>query len=372
MDKISVLIVDDSSLMRNLISRIVDDVEELEVVAKAMNGSFGLEKIEQLEPDIVILDIEMPVMNGIEFLKERKKRGITVPVIMMSSLTTQGASITMECMSLGASDFVTKPAATGIGDLNLVANRLVECLLAYGGQYARRRGKKIPFARSEVNLGARKSTASQPAAEPTAAPIQIKPLHEGNKIDIIAIGISTGGPNSLRQVFKDIAADLSQPILVVQHMPAGFTAEFAKSLDTICPLEVKEAEDGEPLKGGRILIAPGDFHLGVEKGPTGYIARLSDAPMCNGHRPSADFLFHSVGRIFENRILGVIMTGMGRDGAAGLAALRKQGAHTLGQDEESSIVYGMPKVAYELGGVEKQVPLSKMAAEISAVAKKFA
>ncbi len=402
MDEISVLIIDDSALMRNLISRIISEVEGLTVVGKAMNGAFGLEKIPQCQPDVIVLDIEMPVMTGIEFLKERRKRGINIPVIMMSSLTTEGAAITMECLNLGASDFITKPAAKSTGDLNSVASRLIEMLFSYGGQYARRQGKKIPFVRQDLNLAALRKKAEEAAAvapkdggmsrsgqnavktetpirikpqfstsTDRSAPVKITPLREGGKIEVIALGISTGGPNALREVFKNISPDLKQPILVVQHMPAGFTAEFARSLDSICPLEVKEAQDGDLLKSGRVLIAPGNYHLYVEHKSLASIARLSSADPCNGHRPSVDVLFESIAKIYENRALGVIMTGMGRDGAAGLAQMRKQGAHTLGQDEESSIVYGMPKVAYELGGVERQVSLSQMANAISEVAKQF-
>lgn len=198
---------------------------------------------------------------------------------------------------------------------------------------------------------------------------EIVPLREGGKIEVIAIGISTGGPNALRDVFKAIDADLKQPILVVQHMPAGFTKEFAASLHSICPLTVTEAVDGEPLMNGHVYIAPGNKHILVEHRSMGNVIRLSDAEQRNGHRPSADVLFESVAKVYQNRALGVIMTGMGRDGAAELAEMRKQGAWTLGQDQESAIVYGMPRVAWELGGVQKQVSLQNMAAEISALAK---
>ena len=198
---------------------------------------------------------------------------------------------------------------------------------------------------------------------------EIRPYREPGKIEVIAIGISTGGPNALREVFANIDPNLSQPILVVQHMPAGFTAEFANSLNIICPLEVKEAKDGDLVKPGRILIAPGSMHMLVEQRSLATIVRLSDAPLCNGHRPSVDILFESVAKCYQNKALGVIMTGMGKDGALQLAEMRKQGAWTLGQDEESSIVYGMPKVAYEYGAVQRQVPLSEMADAISKLAR---
>ncbi len=200
-------------------------------------------------------------------------------------------------------------------------------------------------------------------------PVVITPEREGGKIELIAIGISTGGPNALRDVFKDIDPNLKQPILVVQHMPAGFTAEFANSLNNICPLTVTEAKDGEPILGGHVYIAPGSYHMFVEHRPLGNFIKLSQTEPRNGHRPSCDVLFESVAEIFKNHALGVIMTGMGRDGAAQITEMRKKGAWTLGQDKDSSIVYGMPKVAFELGGVQKQVPLASMAGEISSLAK---
>jgi two-component system chemotaxis response regulator CheB len=189
---------------------------------------------------------------------------------------------------------------------------------------------------------------------------------------VIAIGISTGGPNALREVFSRIDADLPQPILVVQHMPPGFTEEFAKSLDRICPLDVKEAADGDLIRRGRILIAQGDKHLLVEKRPLGAVARLSDSPPVNGHRPSADVLFESVAKNYGNRAMGVIMTGMGRDGARELGSIYREGGLTLGQNEASSVVYGMPKAAFEMGHVMQQVGLMEMAGEISRLAKQYA
>jgi two-component system chemotaxis response regulator CheB len=200
-------------------------------------------------------------------------------------------------------------------------------------------------------------------------PAVIIPEREGGHIEIIAIGISTGGPNALRDVLPHISPDLRQPILIVQHMPAGFTAEFAESLDRICPLTVTEAKDGEPILSGHVYIAPGNYHMTVEKRSISAAIRLNQNELRNGHRPSADELFESIARCYQNKALGVIMTGMGRDGAAQLTEMRKKGAWTLGQDAQSCIVYGMPKVAWEMGGVQKQVPLEKLADEINALAK---
>lgn len=384
---IRVLIVDDSALMRNLISRVVEQSPGLTVVGKAMNGQFALECIPVCKPDIIVLDIEMPVMNGLQFLEERKKARIDIPVVMLSSLTTEGASVTMRCLELGASDFLTKPGGPSGGDLTTALARLPVLLQSYGGAYVRAKNTAVianrtPSMYSRALDGLQSTSgriekskdvlnnvvfSSKPVKEKTV----ITPLRDSGKIEIIAIGISTGGPNALREVFRDISPEVKQPILVVQHMPAGFTAEFANSLNSICPLEVKEAQDGDILKPGRILIAPGNYHIYVERKKLAVVVRLSDGPQRNGHRPSADVLFESVAAVYQNNALGVIMTGMGNDGAVQLAEMRRQGAWTLGQDEESSVVYGMPKVAWEIGGVQKQVSLHDMAKEISALALKY-
>jgi two-component system chemotaxis response regulator CheB len=375
-DPVSVLVVDDSALMRNLISKIIEATPGLAVADKAMNGLFALQKIPRCAPDVIVLDIEMPEMNGIEFLKERKRLGLDIPVIILSSVAKEGAEVTIEALALGASDFITKPSGSVSSDIHTVAGLLSRLLLAYGSQYQRRKGKTPPRYAFEAP---ERMFEPAPLLEERASEREAerkrhqppKPARAPGPIEVIAIGISTGGPNALREVFAKIDADLSQPILVVQHMPPGFTEEFAKSLDRICPLDVKEAADGDVLKPGRILIAPGDKHILVEKRPLGAVARLSDAPPENGHRPSADILFGSVARQYGNRGMGVIMTGMGKDGARELGSILSEGGLTLGQDEASSVVYGMPKVAFELGHVGQQVPLSEMASVISRLAKQY-
>ena len=374
-DEISVLIVDDSALMRNLIGRIVDDTPGLVIAEKAMNGIFALQKIPRVEPDVICLDLEMPEMNGIQFLEERKKRGIDVPVVILSSIAAKGAKVTMEALSLGASDFIQKPSGSISEDIHLVRDTLVTMLLGYGGAYRKSKGKKVLSpseykdkepATKNPDIVAHFKLGVVPPSEPAAPPQQVR---KPAKTEIIAIGISTGGPDALRVVFSKIDKDLKVPIVVVQHMPAGFTNEFARSLDRICPLDVKEAEDGDVIMPGRILIAQGNKHLEVEKKGTGAVARLSDNPLVSGHRPSADVLFASVAMSFTNRSLGVIMTGMGRDGAQQLGTIYKEGGMTLGQDEKSAVVYGMPRVAYELGHVMEQVSLDNMARRICDVAK---
>ena len=404
MQDISVLIVDDSALMRSLIGKIVEATPGLRVADKAMNGRFALQKIARSKPDIIVLDIEMPEMNGIEFLRERKKLGMDIPVVILSSIAKEGARVTMECLDLGASDFVTKPSGSESADLHTIASQLVEILLGFGGQYQLKKlagtAKRIPeeiLKTYESRLldverdqrGA--AEARQDAATPVipqatlaeiardkrivrsqTVPAKPTPVRKPGPLEIIAIGISTGGPNALREVFARLDPELPQPIVVVQHMPPGFTEEFANSLNKICPLEVREAHEGDLVKPGRILIAPGDKHLEIERRSLGTVAHLTDAPPQNGHRPSADVLFASVRKEFQNRALGIIMTGMGKDGAAELAELYREGSRTIGQDEGSSIVYGMPRVAWELGGVMEQVSLSGMAQAINRYGKEFA
>lgn len=400
---ISVLIVDDSALMRNLIGKIVESSSGLVIAGKAMNGVFALQKLPRLDPDIIVLDLEMPEMNGIEFLKERKRHGIETPVVILSSLARKGAEVTMEALSLGASDFILKPSGSISEDIHTVGTQLTEMLLAYGRQYRRTRGRRpsggvqgtapggiVPprgFMPERPSAGSpERRTAADSAAAPgvrqdwSGAGIsaeararssfepfprrespRIEPLRAPGPVDIVAVGISTGGPNALREVFSRLTPDLDIPIVVVQHMPPGFTEEFAKSLDRICPLEVKEGSDGDILKPGRILIAPGDRHVEIEKRPLATILRLSDAPPVNGHRPSADVLFASVARNYGNRSLTVIMTGMGRDGAQEIGSVYREGGMTFAQDEQTCVVFGMPKVAIENGYIHRVVPLPEMA-----------
>jgi two-component system chemotaxis response regulator CheB len=374
-DEVSVLIVDDSALMRNLIGRMVEDTPGLVIAEKAMNGNFALQKIPRVNPDVIVLDLEMPEMNGIEFLRERKKQGITIPVVILSSIARRGAEVTMEALSLGASDFVQKPSGSESVDIHVVKNTLVGMLLAYGSSYRKSQGKRVllpsEYPEKElVHQSKELSTYFKFSSSPVIAPAQPpQQLRKPGKTEIIAIGISTGGPDALRMVFSQIDPDLKVPILVVQHMPPGFTSEFAKSLDRVCPLEVKEAEDGDAIQPGRVLIAQGNKHLEVEKKSFNAVVRLSDAPLVSGHRPSADVLFASVAMNYSNHVLGVIMTGMGRDGAQQLGTIYKEGGMTIGQDESSSVVYGMPRVAYELGHVMEQVSLGKIARRICDVAK---
>ena len=379
---ISVLVCDDSALMRNLIGRIIENADGLTLAGKAMNGKFALEKIPKLKPDVIVLDLEMPEMNGIEFLKERKNRNMDIPVVILSSIAQKGAEVTMEALSLGASDFIMKPSDTNTLDLEQIADSIVKTLLAYGKNFKGQVWSQPSMKAEPQNNRIDPQKTADAVVEKIKPRVQssrvsdfaeVNPARiETDRVELVVIGISTGGPNALREVFKNIDSELKVPVLVVQHMPAGFTEEFARSLNRICPLEVKEAADGDLLKPGRILIAPGSAHLKVEKKSLATIARLEESGLVNGHRPSADVLFKSTAAAYGGNVLGVIMTGMGKDGARELGSLYNKGAITIGQDEESSIVYGMPRAAFEAGYVQYQLPLNEIAGMISKIVKEKA
>ncbi len=359
MSPVSVLIVDDSALMRKVVRQMLESHPDIEVAGTAINGMFALKKVEQLNPDVIVLDLEMPELNGIEFLKRRKELGWEIPVIILSSVARKGAKITMEALSLGASEFITKPGGSP-EDNQETAERLREMVIGYGSSHAKKKPRELAASRTEPVR-----------PKPPVMPINTKdwpkltPSCKPETTQVIAIGISTGGPKALREVFAELSPNINVPILVVQHMPAGFTAEFARSLDAICPLEVKEAAEGDILKPGRILIAAGGYHLSVEKKPLATIAHVTDGSTVNGHKPSAGVLFDSVAREYGNSAVGIIMTGMGRDGSREIGNIYEKGGLTFAQDEESSIVYGMPKVAYEHGYITEEVTLEKMAEKIN-------
>jgi two-component system chemotaxis response regulator CheB len=341
-DLIRVLVVDDSALMRKLIPQMLAADESIEVVGTAVDGSFCLKKIEELKPTVVTLDLEMPGMNGIEALKEIMRRD-PLPVIVFSSHSTDGASVTMKALGLGAFDFVPKPKDAA-AHMTETARELIAKIKAAA------ECKLKPRLLSKVPPKLEKLPAS------SAAP---------NKI--IAIGVSTGGPQALEFVLSHLPGDFPGTIVVVQHMPEGFTDMFARRLDEVCPLRVKEAQSGDALQPGRVLICPGSRHMKVKRLPLGDVAVLCDEPRVNGHRPSADVLLRSVAEEFKAQAVGVLMTGMGDDGAEGLGAIKREGGMTIAQSEESCVVYGMPKAAIERGYAIRIVSLDGMGAALQAI-----
>jgi len=328
--------------MRNLIRRMLDADEGIKVVGTAMNGQFALRKTVALNPDVIVLDLEMPELDGVGFLEKRKENNWDVPVVILSAVAKKGAEVTMRALSLGASDFVTKPSGGTAESNQETAAQLISMVKGYGGTYQRSK-EQIIYRKDISKPEPAPHTALKPAVPPASGKKQriadwpeVKPERQPAPPEIIAIGISTGGPNALRQVFAEISENLKVPIVVVQHMPAGFTREFANSLDKICPLEVKEAAEGDIVKPGRILIAPGDRHLKVEKKPLATVAHVEDSENVNGHKPSAGVLFDSIAEQYGNAALAIIMTGMGKDGSREIGRIYQKGSTTLAQDEESS------------------------------------
>jgi len=342
--QIRVLVVDDSALMRKMIPQILAEDPSIEVVGTAMDGSFGLKKIEELKPHVVTLDLEMPRMDGIEMLRAITRKH-HVPVIIVSSHTERGASSTLKALALGAFDFVPKPHDAAAGHLHAIASELL---------------LKIKVAASS---GAPKMILTVPTQKQKGT----RPLEERrNPSRVAAIGISTGGPAALQYLFSQLPDDFPGCLLVVQHMPEGFTDMFARRLDESCAIEVKEARSGDLLLAGRALICPGNRHMRVRRLPQGDIVVLDDHPPVNGHRPSADVLFYSVAREFGGSALAVIMTGMGDDGAAGIGAIHDAGGLTLAQNSDSCVVDSMPRSAVERGFIDRVVPLSALASFIQA------
>jgi two-component system, chemotaxis family, protein-glutamate methylesterase/glutaminase len=340
---IRVLVVDDSALMRKLIPQMLATDPSIEVVGTAMDGSFCLKKIEELQPGVVTLDLEMPGMNGIDALKEIMRRH-PVPVIVFSSHSTDGASVTLKALGLGAFDFVTKPKDAG----------------AHRAETARELIAKVKAA-AESKLKPRMLSGGAP---PKAEKL---PISSSAPNKVIAIGVSTGGPQALEYLLSRLPGDFPGAIAVVQHMPEGFTEMFARRLNEVCPLRVKEAQSGDVLQPGRVLICPGSRHMKVKRLPLGDVVVLCDEPRVNGHRPSADVLLRSAADEFKTQAVGVLMTGMGDDGAEGLGWVKKEGGMTIAQSEESCVVYGMPKAAIERGYAIRVVSLEAMGTELLAI-----
>src|SRR5437899_5241183 len=339
-DRIRVLVVDDSALMRKLIPAILARDSTIEVVGTAMDGAFALKKIEELQPDVVTLDLEMPRMDGMETLRLIMRRA-PLPVVLFSTHSKEGGYATFKALALGAVDFLAKPKDAAAGHLEEIADQLIAKI-----KVAKRAGRKLPPA----------IVREDPVPAKKGKRVPLPPRR------VIAIGISTGGPNALQYVLSQVPEDFHSTIVVVQHMPEGFTEMFAKRLDECSALEVHEARSGDLLLAGRVLICPGNRHMMVRRMPRGDMAVLSDSAPVNGHRPSADVLFHSVAQEFGLTTVGILMTGMGDDGAEGLGAIKAAGGMTIAQSEDTCVVSGMPRAAILKGYANKIIPLDGVAA----------
>ncbi|MDR3528777.1 MAG: chemotaxis response regulator protein-glutamate methylesterase [Rhizomicrobium sp.] len=337
MKRVRVLIVDDSATIRRLLAAVLSRDETIEVVGGAPDAAAARQMIKDLNPDVITLDVEMPNMNGLEFL-EKIMRLRPMPVVMVSTLTQRGADVTVSALEIGAVDYFAKPTDNVGAHLEECARELCEKVRTAAGARVR------PFVRRE------------PSTAPAAASFDPANM-------VVAIGSSTGGVEALIEVLSHFPKNCPATV-ITQHMPPHFTTSFADRLNRLCQPSVSEARDGAVLAPGQIYLAPGgEAHLEVH-GKGTLRCRLSKTTAVNGHRPSVDVLFHSVAKVAGISAIGVILTGMGRDGADGLLAMRKAGASTIGQDEASSVVYGMPRVALEVGAVEKQVALHQIGREV--------
>jgi two-component system chemotaxis response regulator CheB len=339
---IRVLVVDDSILMRTILTDVINVPGEISVIGTAKNGLEGVEMVKQLSPDVVTMDVEMPKMDGITAVRTIMREKPT-PVIMLSALTQQGARETMTALSAGAFDFVPKPS----GSISLDIDKVREPLLA-----------KIRLA-CRVD---RDKLQSSPTAD---LPEKAKPKRENaaRARKLVVIGSSTGGPGALERVLTKLPGDMKAGILVVQHMPAGFTRSLAERLNRISEIDIKEAEEGDTILEGRALIAPGNYHMTIRKSLNQLIT-LNQEPPVHAVRPAVDITMKSASKAYGDKIVGVILTGMGSDGAFGLKEIRDHGGRTIACDQKTSVIFGMPKAAIELGCVDKVVPLDNIANEI--------
>jgi two-component system, chemotaxis family, protein-glutamate methylesterase/glutaminase len=336
---VRVLVVDDSALMRKLIPQILQTDSSIQVVGTAMDGNFGLKKIEELRPQVITLDLEMPGMGGLDMLKEIMRRH-RIPVIVVSSHSTEGASVTLKALSLGAFDFVAKPQ-----DVSARMREVASELIAKIKAAAHSRGLRVAPIPDIVG----------------PVPVKTRGTRVVAPTRVFAIGISTGGPQALQYLLPQLPGDFPGSLVIVQHMPEGFTDMFARRLDEICAIQVKEAQSGDVLQAGRALISPGNRHLKVKRLPLGDVAVLSDDPRVNGHRPSAEVLFRSAAEEFGDKAVAILMTGMGDDGAEGMGAVKAAGGMTIAQSEDSCVVFGMPKAAIERGYAARVVALDALA-----------
>ncbi|PRP51269.1 chemotaxis response regulator protein-glutamate methylesterase [Bacillus halotolerans] len=351
---IRVLVVDDSAFMRKMISDFLTEEKQIEVIGTARNGEEALKKIELLKPDVITLDIEMPVMNGTDTLRKIIEL-YQLPVIMVSSQTQQGKECTINCLEIGAFDFITKPSGSISLDLYKIKEQLVERVIAAG-------------------LSGQQKAAAPAVIRPEPKRIAKPALSQsksGTGRQIVCIGTSTGGPRALQKVIPKLPKDLNAPVVVVQHMPEGFTASLADRLNHLSDIHVKEAKDGEAALNGCVYIAPGGKNISVIKNSGGLKIVLDNHDTPSRHKPSADYLFRSVGKLADYEKVAVIMTGMGSDGTAGLKDMLASGnVKTIAESEESCVVFGMPKAAVKAGLIHEIKHVEDIAASITSCVKK--
>lgn len=355
MSKIKIFIVDDSLVVRHVLTEIISAEADFELMGSASNGKIALEKLKDLAPDVVVLDIEMPEMDGLQTLPGIRKLHPRMPVIMCSTLTQKGAEATIEALSLGAVDYVAKPTNTAslANSKDVLKQELLPKLRSFGERYCQAKAAETTlFSAHQKTLNAPQTVFS--SSKPTLK----------QQIDVVAIGVSTGGPNALEKVLSAIPANFTVPILVVQHMPPVFTKMLAEHLNHKCPLEVCEAQSGDVVTSGKIWIAPGGSHMAVARVGNQVKIVINNDPPENSCRPAVDVLFRSVNQIYGNHTLAVMMTGMGSDGLKGCELIHKSGGVIFAQDESSSVVWGMPGFVVKSGFAHAVLPLEQLAGGI--------
>ncbi len=360
MEPIKAIVVDDTIVYRKIVGDVLREMPGVEVVGTANNGKIALSKIKTLKPDLITLDIEMPEVNGIEVLQELKGMEKPPLAIMLSTLTQKGSEMTIKALELGAFDFLPKPEDGKMADNMLKVKQAIDPIIRL---IKRRRGQPEEPVTSRSGIRPVKPAVPKPAPATPAIP---RPRIHRTKSEIIGIGISTGGPNALTRMIPMLPADFKAPILIVQHMPPMFTASLANSLNNKSKIEVREAQDGDIVQPGRVLIAPGGKQMKVVAGADGLTRKIkiTDDPPENSCKPSVDYLFRSIAHHYVGRATGVIMTGMGSDGSKGLVEMKNNGSFVIAQDESTCTVFGMPKEPIESGIADVIAPLDRIAEEI--------
>lgn len=358
MNKIKVLVVDDSALIRNLMTKIINSQTDMETVATAPDPFIARDQIKKFNPDVITLDIEMPKMDGIEFL-EKIMRLRPTPVLMVSTLTDRGADVTFRALELGAVDFVTKPKLDISQGMIDYANEITDKIrAAYAARF------RLARVSNKTTAPVAKPQAGTPGTHVLTAKPEVPSHALGNRFaateKLVLIGSSTGGTEAIRVILEQLPKD-SPAILITQHMPAGFTKSFADRLNQVCHITVKEAEHGERVLPGHAYIAPGDRHLMLGRNGANYICQLNNSEPVNRHRPSVEVLFKSGQEVSPRNIVGIMLTGMGKDGAQAMADMKKAGSYNICQDEASSVVFGMPREAIALGAADEIAPLNQIA-----------
>lgn len=353
-----ILVVDDTAIYRKIVSEVLRTIPGVEVVGTAVDGKLALDKIQELKPDLVTLDLEMPQLCGVEVLQHLRAAKSNVGVIMLSAFTSEGAASTTEALRLGAFDFVLKPAgAQPTASMDLLKQKLSERIHAFASS----RGRTLPHA---------DSAAPARVEPPAPAKVVIAPppprRHDQRPAELIVLGISTGGPEALSKVIPQLPADLPAPLLIVQHMPPLFTKSLADDLNQRSKLNVSEAVDGQLARPGDCLIAPGGHQMKIERTELGPIVRITDDPPENSCRPAVDYLFRSASLHYGGHVVAIVMTGMGLDGTLGCRLLKRQGATIIAQNKETCVVFGMPSVIVEQGIADVVAPVGQIAAEIVA------